>query len=99
MTRLWPEGELITVVEEGALPLSASPSRGDGGKVVLPGAFSWQGQHHEVSAVTRHWRVDLDWWREPVWRDYFKLVTTSGLLVIIYHNLISGKWYLQRLYD
>jgi hypothetical protein len=36
---------------------------------------------------------------EPTHRDYFKLTTTTGLLVIIYHDLIHDAWFLQRLYD
>jgi hypothetical protein len=27
------------------------------------------------------------------------LSTDTGLLVIIYQDLLSGEWYLQRLYD
>jgi len=34
-----------------------------------------------------------------VWREYFKLTTQTGLLVVIYLDLLNGKWYLQRLYD
>ena len=52
-----------------------------------------------IQAVARRWRVDQDWWRQRVWREYFKLTTRTGLLVIIYRDLLSGRWYLQRLYD
>ena len=84
MTRLWPEGVLIDVVEDG------------GGK---PDHLIWQGRNHTVSLITRRWRVRSDWWRDPVWRDYFKIITKSGLLLIIFHDLNSDKWFLQRLFD
>ena len=84
MTRLWPEGSPITVFTDGTEE---------------PNQFSWQGQTHAAQAITKRWRVNLDWWREGVWRDYFKLTTESGLLVVIFHDLQSGQWYLQRLYD
>jgi hypothetical protein len=64
-----------------------------------PAGFIWQGQAHQVDEITREWRVDIDWWRGRVWRAYFKLNTDTGLLAIIYQDLLSGEWYLQRLYD
>lgn len=66
---------------------------------VVPSRFNWRGATHEVSEITRYWRIDIDWWRERIWRAYFKLRTDSGLLVVIYQDLIEGEWYLQRLYD
>ena len=84
MTYFWPEGQPI-VVQSDAL--------------AAPQSFTWQGRRHPVQAVARRWRVDQDWWRQRVWREYFKLTTRTGLLVIIYRDLLSGQWYLQRLYD
>jgi hypothetical protein len=84
MTRFWAKGKLIHVVSNGL----GEPKR-----------FEWQRGTHHVNAIARQWRVDLDWWRIRVWRDYFKLVTNSGLLVVIYRDLLSDQWYLQRLYD
>ncbi|MEJ2753190.1 MAG: hypothetical protein P8169_11030 [Chloroflexota bacterium] len=84
MTRLWPDGLLLQVDEDGA---------------GAPQWIRWEGQRHSIVNITRHWRVRSDWWREAVWRDYFKLITDSGLLLIIFHDLRSDEWYLQRLYD
>ena len=84
MTRLWPDGILVQVLDNG-----------EG----VPQRLSWAGRRHTVSEITRRWRVQSDWWRETVWRDYFKLTTETGLLLIIYHDLQSEGWYLQRLYD
>lgn len=84
MTRLWPEGIPIRVVTG----LAAGPEQ-----------FVWQGQSHPVAAIAKQWRVQVDWWRDGVHRDYFKLTTTTDLLVIVYHDLTSDRWYLQRLYD
>jgi hypothetical protein len=64
-----------------------------------PRTFTWQGQAHGVQAIAKRWRVDVDWWRVRVWREYFKLTTHTGLLVVIYRDLLTGRWYLQRLYD
>lgn len=84
MTYLWKQGEPIQV---GADRLGA------------PEWIGWRGQRHPVEVVVNRWRVDEDWWIRRVWREYFKLVTATGLLVIVYHNLVNGEWYLQQLYN
>lgn len=84
MTHLWPQGEPIAVQSD---------------ELLTPQAFTWHGQNHPVRQVAKRWRVDLDWWQTRIWREYFKLTTQTGLLVVIYLDIVSGKWYLQRLYD
>ena len=84
MTYLWPDGELIAVEADS---------------LHTPCAFTWRGRTHPVQSIAKRWRVDVDWWRVRVWRENFKLATGTGLLVVIYRDLLSGDWYLQRLYD
>ena len=84
MTHLWAEGELIAVRCDG-------PDN--------PCTFTWGGATHPVQGIAKRWRVDVDWWRTRIWREYFKLYTRTGLLLILYHDLLTGQWYLQRLYD
>jgi hypothetical protein len=84
MTRLWSYGKSISVI---------------GNALNEPRRFAWREQFHQVEEITDSWRVDIDWWQERVWRDYFKLRTDTGLLVEIYCDRLTGKWYLQRLYD
>jgi hypothetical protein len=85
MSPLWREGQPIEIETN---PLG------------MPVSLRWQGRSHSVAHVANHWRVDEGWWRgERIWREYFKLATTTGLLVIVYHDLSTGTWHLQRLYD
>jgi hypothetical protein len=84
MTRLWPAGERVAVVAD------------EEGR---PRTFTWQEQSYEVAEITRQWRVDVGWWRRRQWRAYYKLRSDSGLLLILYHDLDGGAWYVQRLYD
>ena len=84
MTRFWPSGNLITVITNE----NGSPRH-----------FDWQGQVHLVEMVAKQWRFDMGWWRVRIWRDYFKLTTHSGLLVVIFRDMVTEQWYLQRLYD
>ena len=84
MTRLWPAGENI-----------AMQTAEDGSLI----AFIWHGNRHQVTALSNQWQLDLDWWDQRIWRDYFKLATDTCLLVIVYHDLLTDTWLLQRLYD
>ena len=84
MSRFWADGlPIVVACDDLATPL----------------AFSWQGQRHTVAEVVERWRVDDGWWRRRIWREYFQVVTRSGLLVLIYHDVRTQEWRLQRLYD
>jgi hypothetical protein len=86
MSRLWPEGEPLAVLASV-----------DG----LPGRFTWQGCSHRVAQVQQQWRVDADWWRAEgaVRRMYYAVITTSGLLCVLYQDSESGAWFLAKVYD
>jgi hypothetical protein len=45
-----------------------------------------------------HWRIEEDWWRRPLLRDYFKVVGPR-LLALVYRDELDGSWHLERLYD
>jgi hypothetical protein len=60
-------------------------------------AIRW-GDRREVVEVCNRWRVEEAWWREPIARDYFKVVG-SRWLALVYHDLVAGTWHLERLYD
>ncbi len=64
-----------------------------------PTQFVWNTRLHRVGQITKRWRVDVEWWRIRIWRDYYKLVTHTGLLVIVYCDLLDYCWYLQQLFD
>jgi hypothetical protein len=61
-----------------------------------------------LEAVAR-WVVELDWWRQPVAREYWKALVPhlasaaqpadAQLLVEIFHDLELDTWFLERIYD
>jgi hypothetical protein len=54
---------------------------------------------HGFSHVTRicnTWRIDEDWWRDPIERTYFLLELENGSQVSIFRDGISGAWYRQH---
>jgi hypothetical protein len=71
------------------------------GEAAQPVGFAWQGGTHRVLEVCNRWRIHTRWWEpgETVWREYLKIATDTDLLCLIYRDLLSGGWFLARLYD
>ncbi len=49
-----------------------------------------------VEAVVDSWRIDDEWWRNPISRRYLDVVLTGGGHVIVFQDLVSGEWFLQK---
>lgn len=50
----------------------------------------------KVSAIIDVWRIDDEWWRpEVISRTYFAVVLFSGQRLVIFKDLVMGKWYRQ----
>ena len=84
MTRIWLEGRLIQV---------KCAANG------LPDRFTWDGQTYRVAQITNEWEVNQLWWSGHIHRNYYKLTTQNGFLAIIYMDLLTDRWYLQRLFN
>ncbi len=83
MSPLWSEAAFVPVVTEGDRPAS----------------FRWDQHPHAVTRVSRHWRVHLDWWTDKeLWRDYWEVATDTGLLCVLYCDLLTEEWFLERVY-
>jgi hypothetical protein len=52
-----------------------------------------------VTRTVNRWLVEIDWWRDPVRRDYRRCLVRSGDCVELYHDLETGAWHLARRYD
>ena len=50
----------------------------------------------KVVRVLNVWRVDEDWWREPVSRLYLSLELDSGARLTVFRDILSGLWYRQN---
>ncbi len=50
-----------------------------------------------VDSVREDWVVEDRWWTgEPLRRRYFELVLSDGRNTVVFHDLVGGRWYLQR---
>ena len=64
-----------------------------------PVRLHWRRWQAEIAAVCNRWRVEEDWWRAEVARDYYKIRTDDGTLCVIFRDRHTGTWHLQRVYD
>jgi len=60
-------------------------------------AIRWAGRREPVEVCNR-WRIEEAWWREPIARDYFKVVGARWL-ALVYFDRVASTWHLERLYD
>lgn len=50
-----------------------------------------------VDAVREDWVVEDGWWTgRPVRRRYFELVLADGRNTVVFHDLGSDGWFIQR---
>ena len=59
--------------------------------VRLPGKTA-----RRVEAVRDRWRIDDEWWRERISREYRAVVLDDGRVLTLYHDLTDGLWYAQK---
>jgi hypothetical protein len=62
-----------------------------------PRSFIWRSSVHSISAIVRRWIVRMDWWRQEVSRQYYKVECDNLGTYEIYSE--RGRWFLERLYD
>ena len=49
----------------------------------------------QVLSVRERWRIDDEWWRDPIHRIYHQVVLEDGRVVTLYRDLVDGGWYLH----
>ena len=61
-----------------------------------PAVVIRNGRRGRVAAVLNSWRIDDEWWREQISRRYFRVELKDGPVLIVFQDLVSGRWYQQR---
>ncbi len=49
-----------------------------------------------VAVIRERWRIDDEWWRQTISRDYRTVVLDDGKVLTLYHDLLIDEWYVQR---
>ena len=86
MTRAWMQDEPIDIETDPQGRLRA---------------MRWHGQRHAIERLVEWYQIDLDWWSSQghVRRNYYTVITRTGLLCVLYYDFLSEGWSLARLYD
>jgi hypothetical protein len=80
----------MTATKRLGRPRAAEIRTGSDG---LPAAFGAT----RVDSVLEDWLVEDRWWTDrPVRRRYLELVLESGRCVLVFRDLVSGRWFTQR---
>jgi len=61
-----------------------------------PAVVTWNYRQSRVAAIQNTWRIDDEWWRERISRQYFKVELESGLVLTVFRDLVADKWYQQK---
>ncbi|HEX4036388.1 MAG TPA: hypothetical protein VHX66_18255 [Solirubrobacteraceae bacterium] len=73
-----------------SLPRGARVRAGPGGR---PLAVDGQ----PVAHVRESWLVEDRWWTsQPLRRRYWELISERGRDIVVFHDLIDGRWFRQR---
>lgn len=64
---------------------------GEPAYVRLPGRTA-----RRVEAVRERWRIDDEWWRHAISREYRAVVLDDGRAVTLFHDLMEDRWYAQK---
>ena len=49
-----------------------------------------------VEAVLENWRIDDEWWRQPIARRYYEVMLNGGGHVVLFEDLVTGGWFVQK---
>ncbi len=49
-----------------------------------------------VETVLETWRIDDEWWRQPISRRYYEVVLEGGKRVVLFRDLMTEAWFEQK---
>ena len=49
----------------------------------------------KIEAILETWRIDDEWWRQPISRSYMEVMLEGGKRLVLFQDLITGEWFSQ----
>jgi hypothetical protein len=53
-------------------------------------------EHRAVESVGEIWRIDDEWWRQPISRRCVEVIFGGGGRVVLFEDLATGEWWMQK---
>ena len=60
-----------------------------------PSAFVRGNTWGRIATIDLHWRLEGDWWWGEGRKDYYKVVTHTGEILVLLHDSKEDRWYLH----
>jgi hypothetical protein len=48
-----------------------------------------------VVGIGDTWRIDDEWWRQPIARRYVEVMLERGGRMVVFEDLVTGEWFVQ----
>ena len=81
----------------GLLPLNLPlPAAVIADSTGVPTMVLLRGALRPVVAIRDRWRIDDEWWRTEISRQYFALELEGGARTTVFHDRVTGDWYAQQ---
>ena len=61
-----------------------------------PRTVKFRNRPMEVKEILNIWRIDDEWWRNPISRLYHSLEFTTRTRFTVFQDLITRQWYRQN---
>lgn len=74
---------------------SPQPISVDAMSDATPIAVFWRGQRRWVAALIDRWRIEDEWWRQPIARDYYLIALRGGGELTVFRDRLTDMWYAQ----
>ena len=65
--------------------------------VPTPGASPGLAARREIESIGEVWRVDDEWWRQPICRRYVEVIMKGGKHTVLYQDLNTAEWFEQSI--
>jgi hypothetical protein len=49
----------------------------------------------KVEAILESWRIDDEWWRQTISRNYMEVMLEGGKRMVLFQDLLTGQWFAQ----
>lgn len=54
------------------------------------------GARRSIESILECWRIDDEWWRQPISRRCYEVVLESGGRMVVFEDLLTGEWWMQK---